>query len=100
MGWDISALLFRYEDLTESDPCPPYRAIGDGTYLLLQPYHSVPNVGFCRKVMATFELLVDKLGFRDTKFTFGCAADHRECQGMVQIGTETPILDPPWDLNI
>ena len=97
MEWDISALLSRFEDLNQSDHCPPYRALNAGTYLLLQPGPFSPNVSLCRKVVTSFEMMAERFGVREIGFTFGNGWDLRKYQGIFQIGNKTPPVTPPWD---
>ena len=90
MGWDINALLVKLEDLDESFPCPPYRAFSGDTYLQLELMPTTPTVGLCKRVIATFDWLLEHYGFKEVFFNFGVGLDVNQYQGTLWIGLGRP----------
>ena len=79
------------EELRDTDPCPPYRGLNTDTFFLLTIDVLSTTVGMCKRVLATFDLLVERLGIRVVSLDFGVGSEVMTVQGGIHIGYGRPV---------
>lgn len=87
ISWQIGALLMRYSEIEETEPCPLYFAHNPHTYIQISVEDNAPTVELCVRVVKELDLLMEKWMEKEIKVQFGTGDPAGpEPQGVLQVG--------------